>query len=391
MRNLTLGDRGREVSDVQKRLRAQGFELGREGVDGFYGPGTRLAVCAFQQRRDLLVDGEVGDNTWRELVETGYALGDRLLYLREPQFRGDDVLALQVKLNLLGFNAGPERGVHDEDVERAVLDFQRNAGLLADGIVGPTMLAKLEALRKAESGREGKKIPDRHGGCVEARSPAGQVVAIDAGHGGADTGVVSTDGLTEKDLALSLAMRLEQLLRAEGCQVVLTRTGDQDVPLYERTETVMAADAGFMLSLHANGNESPAAHGAACYFFQRSHYFSERGRRLAEHVGARLGEAGTRSLGSFGRNYGILREPRAIGLVVEPLFLTSPEDARRAMRPDYVDRVAQAISDGFVDYLARAPLPGERDTGGAGEGQAGAGEDRGDTGDTPARASREGA
>jgi len=59
-----------------------------------------------------------------------------------------------------------------------VLDFQRNAGLLADGIVGPTTLHKLEALRKAESGREGKKIPDRHGGRVAARTLAGQVVAV---------------------------------------------------------------------------------------------------------------------------------------------------------------------------------------------------------------------
>lgn len=363
MRNLTLGDRGREVSDVQKRLRAQGFVLGNEGVDGYYGPGTRLAVLAFQQRRGLLVDGEVGDNTWRELVESGYALGDRLLYLREPQFRGDDVLALQVKLNLLGFNAGPERGLHDEGVERAVLDFQRNAGLVADGIVGPTTLAKLEALRKAESGREGKKIPDRHGGLVEARTLAGQVVAVDAGHGGDDTGVVSSGGLAEKDLTLALALRLEELLRAEGCLVALTRTGDHDVPLYERTEIVMAADAGFMLSLHVNGDDSPSAHGAACYFFQRSHYFSERGSRLAAYVGAHLDAIGAGYLGSFGRNYGLLREPHAIGLLVEPLFLTSPAGERWAARPDFVDRVAEAICAGLGDYVARAPLPGERDAG----------------------------
>jgi N-acetylmuramoyl-L-alanine amidase len=304
----------------------------------------------------MLVDGEVGDNTWRELVEAGYALGDRLLYLREPQFRGDDVLALQVKLNLLGFNAGPERGVHDEDVELAVLDFQRNAGLVADGIVGPTTLAKLAALRKAESGREGKKIPDRHGGQVEVRSLAGQVVVIDAGHGGADTGVVSARGVAEKDVALSLARRLEQLLRAEGSQVVMTRTGDQDVPLYERTETVIAADAGFMVSLHANGNESPEAHGAACSYFQRGHYFSEHGRRMAEHVGTRLAALGTPFLGSFGRNYGILREPRAIGLLVEPLFLTSPEGERWATRADFCDRVAAAIGAGMAAYVRRMPL-----------------------------------
>jgi N-acetylmuramoyl-L-alanine amidase len=259
VRDLTLGDRGKEVSDVQTRLRAQGFELGNEGVDGFFGPHTRLAVCAFQQRRDLLVDGVVGDNTWRELVETGYALGDRLLYLREPHFRGDDVLALQVKLNLLGFNAGPERGVHDEDVERAVLDFQRNAGLTPDGIVGATMLGKLESLRKAESGRESKKIPDRHGGCVDARTLTGQVVAVDAGHGGADRGIVSALGLSEKDLTLALALRLEELLRAEGCQVALTRSRDISLSLYARTETVVTADADFMVSVHMNGNESPAA------------------------------------------------------------------------------------------------------------------------------------
>lgn len=353
MRILTLADRGKEVSDVQTRLRAQGFELGNEGVDGYFGPNTRLAVRAFQQRRDLLVDGVVGDNTWRELVEAGYQLGDRLLYLREPHFRGDDVLALQVKLNLLGFNAGPERGVHDEEVERAVLDFQRNAGLAADGIVGETVLRKLEALRKAESGREGKKIPDRHGGCVDARSLAGLVVVVDAGHGGVDTGVVAGDGMAEKDLTLAIALRLKDLLRAEGCRVVLTRARDVAVPLYERTETVIAAAADFTVSIHANGNESPAAHGAACYFFQRSHYYSEHGRLLGDNVGARLETHGARFLGSFGRNYGILREPRAIGLVVEPLFLTSPEDVHWATQPDFVEQVAQAVTGGMADYLAR--------------------------------------
>jgi hypothetical protein len=117
-------------------------------------------------------------DAWRELVEAGYALGDRLLYLREPPFRGDDVLALQVKLNLLGFNAGAERGVYDEHVERAVLDFQQNAGLPLDGLVGESTLLKLEALRKAESGREGKKIPERDGGHVAARSLAGQSIVL---------------------------------------------------------------------------------------------------------------------------------------------------------------------------------------------------------------------
>ena len=357
MRDLSRGDRGKEVLDVQTRLRGQGFELGREGVDGFFGPSTEVAVLSFQQERGLLADGRVGANTWRELVEAGYALGDRLLYLREPPFRGDDVLQLQVKLNLLGFNAGAERGVLDEEVERAVLDFQQNAGVPLDGIVGESTLNKLEAVRKAESGREGKKIPERDRGWVAARTLTGQVVTIDPGHGGGDTGCRAAGGLAEKDVDLVLGLRLAELLRAEGCRVSLTRQADERVPLYTRCETTAGGGAhDFFISLHCNSDASPQARGAATYYFQRSHYYSEHGRRLAGYVGARLDAAGAPWLGRFGRNYGVLRETRAIALLVEPLFLTSPTDEALARHPGHVDGLARALVQGLADYLARVPL-----------------------------------
>jgi N-acetylmuramoyl-L-alanine amidase len=359
VRNLSRGDRGKEVLDVQTRLRGQGFELGREGVDGFFGPSTELAVRSFQQQRGLLVDGLVGANTWRELVEAGYALGDRLLYLREPPFRGDDVLALQVQLNLMGFNAGAERGVHDGDVERAVLDFQRNAGLPVDGIVGESTIVKFTALRKAETGREGKKIPERDRGYVQARSLTGQTVVIDPGHGGADAGVVSARGLAEKVLTLSLGLRLAELLRAEGCRVRLTRERDEAMPLYARAGVANDAGADYFVSLHANANEAQAARGAASYYFQRGHYYSEHGRLLAEHMGDRLERAGITRLGSFGRNYGVLRATRAIAVQVEPLFLSNPDEERLARRPDHIETLAQALLGGLSDYLARTPLGGD--------------------------------
>ena len=110
------------------------------------------------------------------------------------------MLQLQVKLNLLGFNAGAERGVHDDEVERAVLDFQQNAGVPVDGIVGESTLSKLEAVRKAESGREGKKIPERDRGFVAAHSLTGQSVTIDPGHGGSDLACASPGGVAEKDV-----------------------------------------------------------------------------------------------------------------------------------------------------------------------------------------------
>jgi N-acetylmuramoyl-L-alanine amidase len=358
VRTLSLGDRGKEVSDVQKRLRALGYELGREGIDGYFGPRSELALRRFQQERGLYVDGVLGANAWRELVEAGYALGDRLLYLRVPAFRGDDVLALQVKLNLFGFNAGPERGIFDDDVERAVIEFQRNAGLPVDGIVGEATLVKLEALRKAESGREGKKIPERDEGYARHDTLSGASVVVDPGHGGLDVGATAGGAgrgaaLREKDLTLAAGLRLAELLRAEGARVTLTRDSDQTVPLYVRCEAAEAAAADYYLSLHFAAADSEAAAGATCFFFQRTHYYSEHGARLADHIGRAVGALGTGFNGGIGRNYAVLREPTAIAVLVEPLFLTNAAEAALAGRPDFPDRLAGAVVAGLAAYVAR--------------------------------------
>ena len=251
--------------------------------------------------------------------------GDRLLYLREPPFRGDDVLALQVKLNLLGFNAGAERGVYDEHVERAVLDFQQNAGLPLDGLVGESTLLKLEALRKAESGREGKKIPERDGGQVAARSLAGQSVVIDPGHGGPDTGYVSPHGLAEKDVDLALGLRA----RASCCapravastsparrtsRCPCTRAPRRRTPPARPTWCRCTATATRLLRRVAPPATSSSAATTTRSMDAAWPPASEPGWRPQARATSAVSAATT----------ACLRESHAISVLVEPLFLTSP-------------------------------------------------------------------
>lgn len=113
---------------------------------GVFGAGTEAAVKAFQANRGLRQDGICGRQTWSALVEAGHAPGDRLLYLRFPMLRGDDVAALQRRLGALGFNAGRVDGMFGPLTEGALRDFQHNAGLTVDGVCGPATLRAMARL-----------------------------------------------------------------------------------------------------------------------------------------------------------------------------------------------------------------------------------------------------
>lgn len=62
---LAQGARGPSVTDLQTRLRAQGFNPG--AIDGIFGPNTKAAVMAFQKSKGLVQDGIVGVKTWTAL------------------------------------------------------------------------------------------------------------------------------------------------------------------------------------------------------------------------------------------------------------------------------------------------------------------------------------
>ncbi|MEZ5133742.1 MAG: peptidoglycan-binding protein [Acidimicrobiales bacterium] len=133
---LERGAAGEAVRDLQHRLISRGHAVDPAEL-GVFATSTEAAVSAFQQACGLRPNGRCDDATWSSLVEAGYRLGDRLLYLRTPMQRGDDVAQLQRRLGSLGFDAGRVDGIFGPDTERAVREFQRNAGLAADGIFGP--------------------------------------------------------------------------------------------------------------------------------------------------------------------------------------------------------------------------------------------------------------
>lgn len=147
MKVIKHGSRGPAVEDIQRRLTYLGYTLKKTGVDGVFLEDTQEAISEFQKANGLEVTGEVDSYTWSILVDSTFAFGDRMLYLRYPFFHGRDIEILQVALNSLGFTCGDIDGVFGTYTEHAVIELQKNMNLEPDGVVGQATFATLLGLK----------------------------------------------------------------------------------------------------------------------------------------------------------------------------------------------------------------------------------------------------
>jgi N-acetylmuramoyl-L-alanine amidase len=338
VRSVRTGDSGPEVRDIQQRLVDLGFSVEPDEAASGFGVSTEAAVRAFQESRSLRVDGLVGPDTWGQLVEAGYRLGDRTLYLHAPVYRGDDVRALQRQLNSLGFDAGREDGLFGPGTEQAVREFQRNVGDIPDGMVGFATVRTLQRMRPLEDGpgramvREGEELRHRHG------SLEGSIIAIDPGPGADDANH-------------RLVMALHDALAAKGAKPeILTGDGEDPSPS-GRARVANELGAVLCLSLHLGEGVSEMS-GPTCSYFGSQKTHSPAGELLAQHILSEL----ERGLGGRGRlqrlTSAMLRETRMPAVQIEPVAGANPQEARLLEDDAFLARVADAIATGSSRYFA---------------------------------------
>ena len=289
---IRLGSRGEDVRDLQQRLVAIGFALTGDDA-GVFGPATERAVHEFQTRRGLRVDGIVGRETWSALVESGFALGDRLLYFRRPMLRGDDVAELQRRLNALGFDAGREDGIFGRATAGALGEFQRNSGLPADSICGDTTIAALARVGTLADG-EVSAVREREALRRAPRSLVGRRVFVTA-----------TPGF------MALGETVAHLLRQLGAEVVVDTSGVDDSTL-----ATAANDYAAELFLAIRSGDHP---GCRCAYFASGRFRSEAGFRIANAVKDEVAAVLSTSAEASGRTYTVLRETRMAAVVCEML------------------------------------------------------------------------
>lgn len=352
MQTLSRGDRGGAVLDIQARLGSLGYPID-PNEHGAFGPTTEAAVRTFQERRHLPVDGNVDEHSWAELVEAGYSIGDRVLYLRYPYFRGDDVRMLQAGLNLLGFDAGREDGIFGGRTDRAVHDFQRNVGLPPDGIVGVTTMEALRRLRPVGPGPGRADV--REGEALRRLSASlrGARIAVDAGHGAGDPGFRGPQGLSEAEIALQIADDLAAELQSRGAVPFLLRTTSENPSTGDRAARANELGVEVLVALHLGSDEDRAAAGASSFYYGREEWHSQGGKRLAELIQQELADlSGRPDRGAHPKALLILRETQMPAVQVEPAVLSNPDEETRLREEAFRRSVARAIAGGVERFFA---------------------------------------
>ena len=309
------------MHDLQRRLSAAGFLAPGSAEDSNFCARTHSAVLSFQDSYGLAATGECDEQTWSALIETSWSLGERLLFLRTPNIRGDDVAELQTQLNRLGFNCGRVDGIYGQNVVDAVSEFQRNMGIAANGICSPEFIEFLKQMG--------------------SQSGAGPGVAavresIDLGNTNARDDARLVIGYFTGGTQLAHAL----LRRAKQSHPLATSV-DADASFQAQAANQFAADVYI-------GCEVSTGDGCIIYFYEVPTFVSVGGRNLALRVAAaissRVPELSVRAVGI---RHPVLRETRM------PAILCSmgPVD----MVALTTNSLASAITDAF-DAWREDPL-----------------------------------
>lgn len=281
------------MADLQRRLRKLDLPVSPDEL-GVFADGTRAAIEAFQHRRGLRVDGVCGPQTWAAIVEAGFRLGDRFLYLRSPMMRGDDVADVQRRLSALGFDSGRVDGIFGRQTATALAEFQRNTGLPIDAIVGADTLRELIRVTPRHGTLElVASVRDRERMRHAPRTLLGRRVAV-AEEGGLDTVVAA----------------LRRRLGAEGATVIPVVHPDGSA----QAERANTAEVEVFVGLRLD----PERARCQASYYSGYRYESAGGRRLAELAHALVAPAlGVPSEGAVGMALPALRETRMPAVVLE--------------------------------------------------------------------------
>ena len=173
------------------------------------------------------------------------------------------------------------------------------------------------------------------------------IIAIDAGHGGSNTGAGGPTGVSEKELALAVSLKLQEALQNEGSKVLMTRTTEKFVDNKERILIFRDNEPDLLISVHLNSSADPFRAGGTSSLYR---YIGFRG--LSAAINKRMLQLGLKEYGNIGSFNFMLNSPTEYpNALVETLFLSNPEEEMLVLDPVFQQKMVDKIVAGIKDFL----------------------------------------
>jgi N-acetylmuramoyl-L-alanine amidase len=232
------------------------------------------------------------------------------------------------------------------------------------------------------------------------------IIALDPGHGGEDPGAIGPAGTKEKDIVLSVALKLRERINAttlstpagsSPMRAFLTRDGDFFVPLNTRVQKAQRVQADLFISIHADAFTTPTARGASVFALSEKGASSASARYMAQKensadaVGGinvqtkdaqvqralldmsttaqindslKLGSTVLGEIGGFAKlhkprveqaGFAVLKAPDIPSVLIETAFISNPEEEQKLRDEAYQEQLADGIMRGLMRYFGRNP------------------------------------
>lgn len=197
---------------------------------------------------------------------------------------------------------------------------------------------------------------------AEEAGKGGKVcIAIDAGHGGDDPGKIGINGALERDINLTISLKLKSLLESQGYQVVMTRedgnwlgnSGNKNIKVEDmrkRCEIITEAMPMFTVSIHQNSYSEEYVKGAQVFYYGSSAQGKDIAQKIQESLVERLDPKNKRVI-KANESYYLLKKTPTPTVIVECGFLSNGEEANLLITEKYQDKVAWAVMMGVVQYV----------------------------------------
>ena len=193
---------------------------------------------------------------------------------------------------------------------------------------------------------------------------SGKTVVLDAGHGTPDEGAESSNGTTEAETNLKIALKIQNLLEQSGCTVILTRSDEKAIydldsktlkqkkisDIHNRVKIGNESEADIFVSIHLNKIPQSQYYGWQCFYKEGN----EKSENLAKEIQANLNktiEKDNNRVAMKIDNVYIIKHVEIPLSIVECGFLSNPEEEKQLLDDTYQNKLAWGIYNGIISYF----------------------------------------